>query len=615
MANKLFKTKLNEPSAEQLALPYYGLLPTDYIGLLKWKLYCRERALTDLEFREWFLQACAADVCFFAASLIWIHETRPIAGMELGKFPFMPDCDQADLLAWLAKYAGTSDMTCSKTRGIGLSYIVCILIKWLWLFHGESIEFAMVTKDLDSLDVKDRPSSLLGKLDLIFSELPAWMKVGDDGKTILNRTVTHHNFTNLRNGNVITGMAAGDDKLRSGRFYFVVLDEAAFFPSDVQRWIPSAQGATFSVLWLSTFDGTSNMFYRLSTNDDPNIDVVRLETFWEDNPRWAAGKYVSKNGIIEILDQTYKFPIDYTFSHDDPGLPRSPMVDAAFRRPGADKQRVKEEIYGLAVKDSRKLFSGKATLEIFDRCPIRHVWRGDYIDGQWCEDETGPVKLWVKPDCFTSMYAAGADPSLGSIMGAKAGFAVMDVKTGLYVLTARFEGLDAINFAQKCVAICKAICGPRSAGACQLAWESTGINFAFTGEVARLRYPSTYCEPGKDGRPGCHNQDKGEGWLLEMGRAITAKDAIIKCIDAINEFRAWEYDRKFDLIFACTEGHGDLGIACAITWRAGGKRRKAIIDQQKKEREKTANELKEYSQNQGKLTYSDRFGGSRRKRA
>ncbi len=613
MANRFLKTKLNTPSPEQIALPYYNLLPKDYIGLLKWKLYVRERALTDLEFRAWFLQCCAADIAFFAASLLWIHETRPIEGKKVGKFPFTPDCDQVDLLAWLAKYAGTIDITCSKTRGIGMSYIVLILTLWLWLFHGEKIEFALVTKDLDSLDAKDKPSTLLGKMDLLFDELPAWMKVDADGNKILNRTTTHHNFQNLKNGNTITGYAATDAKLRSGRFFLVILDEAAFFPADIQRWISSAHGVTFCIIWLSTFDGTSNMFYRLATDDDPKLNMVRMETWWDDNPRWAAGKYISRNGQIEILDKTYKFPPDYEFSHDDPGIPRSPMVDAAFRRPGADKQRVKEEIYGAAVKDSRKLFSSPRTLKVFEESPLRPVWIGDYKDGEWIEDSEGPIQLWTRPDTFTGVYVVGADPSLGSITGAKAGLAAMDIKTGLYVLMARFSGLDCIAFAQKSVQICRALAGPRGAGYAILAWESTGIGGAFTSEVKRLRYPAVYHEPGK-GTPGCHNPDKGEAWLLELGRAITEKDGIIKSSDCFDELRSWEYNRKFELVFTGMDGHGDLGQAAAITWRAGAQKRRAIIESRKKEQAAAGLEINRENEKRKKSTYSDRFGSPGKRR-
>lgn len=614
MANRFFRTKLNEPSKEQLDLPFYGLLPKDKIGLLKWKAYVRERCLTDLEFRDMIDQCCKQDCAFWAASFAWFHETRPGLQQDVGKFPVLLDCDQVDCLALLQKNAGKIDMAWFKTRGIGASYVVMLFILWCWKYIGQKIEFAAVTKDEDSLDSKDKPSTLLGKLDLLFEELPAWMQIGHDGKSILKRTTTDHLFKNLQNGNLITGFVATDAKLRSGRFYIVFLDEAAFFPADLQRWASSAEGTTFCVLWLSTFDGTSNMFYRIATNDDPKLDVIRIATWAEDNPRWAEGKYISKNGEIEILDKRYVYPIDYPFSHEEPGLWRSPMVDRAFRRPGSNKQQIREEIYGIAVQDSRKLFSSKRTLEIFAKSALRPVWRGDYVDGEWIEDwERGPIKTWVKPDAFIGVYAAGADPSLGSLTGAKAGFAVMDVKTGLFVLTARFEGLDAVNFAKKSEAICRAICGPRNAGMCVLAWESTGINFAYTNEIARVRYPSCYCEPGKEGRPGCHNQDKGEAWLLEIGRAITDLDAIIKDEDAFSDFKAWEYDRKFDLVFASQDGHGDLGIACAIAWRAGSKRRKAIQQIQKQEKEKHGRELLDYRTQKSKLTYSDRFHSGRKR--
>lgn len=613
MPNRHLITKLLDPSPEQLALPFYNLLPKDEVGLMLWRVYVRERALHDLEFRAAFLQMCAADVAFFAASVVWLHETRVIEGQALGKFPLLPDCDQVDLLSWLAKFAGSVDITCSKTRGIGLSYLICIILIWLWYFHGESLEFAVVTKDESSLDLKDRPSSLMGKLDLIYSELPSWMKVDENGNDILDRTVTKHKFQNTRNGNTIGGFVATDDKLRSGRYFIIVLDEAAFLPADVQRWVAAAHGSALSIIWISTFDGTSNMFYRIATDDDRLKDVVRMETWWDANPRWAAGKYVSVNGRIEILDPTYVFPKDYEFSHEDPGVPRSPMVDKAFNRPGADKQRVKEEIYGVAVKDSRKLFNkgviAKVQKSVESRKP---VWRGDYLNEEWVEDEEGPIELWVRPDSFTGVYVFGADPSLGTLTGAKAGLAAIDIKTGMFVLAARFSDLDAIAFAQKSVSLCKALAGPRGTGYARLAWETTGIGTAYSGEVARLRYPSLWYEPGKT-TPGCHNQDRGEAWLLELGRAITSEDCIIVSKDCLADLKAWEYDRKFDLIFASQDGHGDLGIATALAWRAARDKRRAVLQAAKADNNTQRNEILEHNAKMRRQPWSAKFDDNRRK--
>lgn len=590
-------------------MPFYSFLPKNKADLLSWRIYVRERALNDLDFRKDFLSMCAADIGFFAASLIWLHETRNIEGQALGRFPMYPDSDQVDVLAWLAESAGSIDITISKTRGIGLSYLICILLLWLWLFHGEQLEFAVVTKDETSLDLKDRPSSLMGKLDLLFSELPAWMKVDESGKPILERTVTKHKFQNSKNGNTIGGYVATDDKLRSGRYYIVVLDEAAFLPADVQRWIAAAHGTSNSIIWLSTFDGTSNMFYKISTDDSKNINIVRIETFWDANPRWAAGKYVSESGRITILDTTYTFH-DYDFSHDDPGLPRSPQVDAAFNRPGADKQRVKEEIYGLAVKDSRKLYS-RAVMDRVKETLRPSIWRGDILDGEWIEDDEGPIQLWTPPINLAGTYVVGADPSLGTASGASGGIAAIDIRTGSLVLTARFQELDQIGLAAKAVDICKMLVGPRGTGLARLIWESTGIGTAFTSEVARLRWPAVWYEAGKS-VPGSHNTDRGEAWLLELGRAIASEYVIIKSKDAYNDLTAWEYDRNFNLIFASSNGHGDLGIAVALAWRAARERRQAVMDSGKAKQDKFQSEILDYEAAQRKRPWSARFDEPRR---
>lgn len=94
--NETRQTKLNEPSKEQLAQPFYNFLPKgDPVAMLRWKIYVRKRCKEDLEFRKLIIQMCKADLCFFASTFGWVFEPRPPRHI-----PFTPWCDQADLISW-----------------------------------------------------------------------------------------------------------------------------------------------------------------------------------------------------------------------------------------------------------------------------------------------------------------------------------------------------------------------------------------------------------------------------------------------------------------------------------------------------------------------------------
>src|SRR5262245_37682026 len=66
--------------------PYYDLYPKDPAENLRWRIACRERALTDLRFRAALYQACMEDVLFFMAFAMWSFEPRAKIKIR----PFIP---------------------------------------------------------------------------------------------------------------------------------------------------------------------------------------------------------------------------------------------------------------------------------------------------------------------------------------------------------------------------------------------------------------------------------------------------------------------------------------------------------------------------------------------
>ena len=604
--NLKYDTVLATPSTEALELPFYPILPKDEASLLKLRIHILKRSLVDATFRDKIDDMCRRDVVFFATIFCWIHETRDDAFTKAaGKFPFLPWTDQVDLFAWLQKHAGKIDMTIEKTRGIGLSWIIMIFLLWKWKYHGEHLDYAVLSKDDKSLDLKDRPATLMGKLDLLFAHLPSWMQLGPDGKTVLNRTSTNHKFEHKLNNNAIIGFTATDDKLRSARTNMIVVDEAAFLPVDIQRWLAASQFVSSSRIFVSTHDGTASMFYRMTINEKARL--VRISTWWQANPARAAGMYIVKHGQVQVLDTTYKFPIDYPFCMDHQGLPRSPWVDGEFEKPEADQDKLMQEIYGTAAIDTKKLLQSDVLDIALSTCcpPIRICKLNEYDEFQ--EDYDGEWRFWTDELVpFTGMYYVGVDPALGVIGAALAGITVIDAKTGEVVVTAGLKNCTPVELAKKVTTLCKLLCGPRGAGYATVVYESTGIGVSFLTEMRRLRWPSIWMD-GK--KYGMANRDGGEKVLIEAGRAIKEGELIIRDRNIVDDLDHFEYNSREELVFTGVIGHGDIGQALALAWWGARTKRRAVLDIENPPKRETETLIEQESlfRRPKRKNWSDRF--------
>ena len=593
--NIKLETKYGEPSPEALALPFTPLLPTSEADLLRLRIYVRERCVHDFVFRDEICQMCEADLPFFVMMFGYMHETRGTED-QFGEFPALLDPDQVDILAAWQKYVGKEDVTNEKTRGVGFSYLACFLLMWLWKFNRFSIDMGVLSKDEFALDKRDKPGTFMGKLDLIFKRLPAWMqKTGKSvtvgkkvykNRSILSRSASNQNhlFKNLENGNTITGYVPTNDKLRSDRLFVLIADEGAFLPIEDQKWLASAHGTCPSVFWISTHQGTANLFYRMTHNEEARL--VRISAWWWNNRRWRRGMYRIDHGQVEILDKDYKFPLDYfeqPFIHKlethIQGRLRSPKVDRQFTRAGIDPQTVLEEVYGLSAVASRKLLrpSVPSMIRRTKRAPMAV---GRLHNGDWIDDVDGPVSLWFNPARPPQFCTFGVDPALTEATGAYFAAVAVDFKTGEQVLSYRTKDVSADDFPRIITDLARwaGKGGARPTIACES--QGPAGNIFLTG-AARCKYTALGGDPNKS-KVGYGNSDRGASWLVEWGRAIKDGDVIMRDERLADDADGYEFDDKWELIFANKDGHGDLAIAAALAWHEAKDRRLSYIKAQKK---------------------------------
>lgn len=565
--NETRTTILNQPSPEQLALPFYNLLPKDPIELLRWKIYAHERCLTDLEFRDAIMEACAQDVCFFASTFGFVFEPRPPRGI-----PWTLWCDQADVLAWMAEcYETHRDLGGEKSRGIGLSWDVALLAYWLWLFVPD-VKIALTTKDETTLDGPDS-NTLMGKIAYIHSKMPAWARTTATGKDSMHRTYDQHLMVNRVLGGTIQGFAPTNDKLRSLRFSIVIYDEFAYFPREAQETLNASVHTAPCRIFISTWHGHDNAFHQIMRAEKSTL--LRIQSYWYANAERWKGAYTTESGRLKILDSTYDYPVDYPFVLD--GMLRSPWVDFELRRAGSSKQSALEELYGLAAETGRKLLRAD-TIKIVESTVLPCHTEGE-LDYTGAESvfrpvHNGSIKLWAPlGNGRGGPFAAGCDLAHG--LGATPStLEVIDMSGGLQVAEFADNSIAPVDFAAFVVAFLRWLAGDKGDGHCFLDFEANGEQaISFGNELLRLGYGNIRERKLRrpvDGRAtylGTRNRDGGRAIIDELQRAILDSECTVRSHAVLAEMRVADKDDKGRPTFHGIENsHGDRLQGLAIAW-------------------------------------------------
>ncbi len=586
--NRHVELTWGEQTPEARALPFYHLLPKDYIGLLKWRIYVRERCLKDKQFRATIWYMCSKDIAFFAATFVIFHETRATRE-RIGRFAPVLDPDQIDILALFAAHGGLYHITVQKTRGVGLSFLCCVYMIWLWLFQPHALNYGMLSKELSSLDERGRPGTLMGKLDCIFNDLPHWVRIDRNGKTILRRVASSkHIFENLQNGNIITGYVPETEELRSDRLYVLIADEAAFLPIETQKFLAAVYGTCDSVVWISTHQGTANLFYQL-TNDEESPKLIRVSAWWWNNARCRRGLYKIVGGQIEIFDNDYYLNRPDYFTEYGAFLTklepiigdrwRSPWADDLFMKPKIEPQLVLEELYGISAIASRKLIRADVVRQMaaMSRPPMA---KGYIRNEEWVDDPEGDFWLWIAPSRPIGLCCIGVDPALTEHTGAYFAAAGFNFKTGEQVFSYRSRCVTADAFPGIIIDAAAWLAGGGMKP--EIAFESQGpAGTIFMHGAERLRYSALAREEGKT-KPGYGNTDGGIAILTEFGRAVREGECFPRDTRLLFDADGYEFDEEWKLVFAGRDGHGDLLIASAFSWHQAKKRRQAYLRSQKR---------------------------------
>jgi phage terminase large subunit len=266
--------------------PYYHLAPKDLTQNLAKRRWFLDRCKDDKAAQLDCWKMCARDPLFFANLFAWTYDPRLTP--KPTRVPFITWPFQDDALMQLLDAIGSYNLRVTKSRDMGVSWMVLLAFFWLWLFKpGQS--FLLGSRKEEYVEKRGDTKTLMWKLDFLYDALPPWMKP----RQLRNKL----SFHNLENGSTIDGESTNENFARGDRRTAIMLDE--FAAVENQRQVLAAvYDATNSAIAVSTHQGTATEFY--------NLPWPTLELHWSLHPRKAAGLYtVRDGGQVDLVDVEY----------------------------------------------------------------------------------------------------------------------------------------------------------------------------------------------------------------------------------------------------------------------------------------------------------------------
>ena len=581
------------------ACPYYNeWVPKNFKHQWTWRINLREAAKSDRSVQRALMKACSEDILLFFNFALWLVEPR-VGEERTGFIPFCTWSHQDPVIAALDHYTGTRHIIGDKSRAQGASWaeIGNLLHKFLFM---EYAILGMGSKNEESADSPDNPDSLGWKFDFLLKHLPAWMRPPGLKHGQNNRKLSDHTWKNVLRGNTLKAYAATAGIGRAGRFTTFFLDESAFFPPGKDsEAVSNLLNTTNGLVMLSTPNGMNNEHYDRVHSPGPWLSVV-LD--WRDNPQQSKGKYTTKDGKLQFLDEyhpqsTYDFILD--------GRIRSPWYDRKCLENKNNMLLVAQELDREYTGSKGRPFpkeSLEAALEIV-KAPLE-VGQLSYFDyeplnssgHQWMSGEGYRFDLWVPLDDEgrppVSIYTVGCDISagVGGDMSSYSAMVIFDSRTRVQIGEFTTNDMPPEQFAQYVLATCSWL--GRGGTSTYLNWEKNGPGVRFTNYVIESGYPNVYYQKGGDemrkyakrtDRPG-YTSTNTQQTLTPLIAALCSSTVTIRSKALVEECgfyvfnesgRDVEHPKSKTSRDGGSKGlsHGDRAIAAAVAIRALNERR------------------------------------------
>jgi len=275
-------------------------------NFLRHRLTLWQNAHNNPTLQATLLQRCQNDPVFWINTFCWTFDPRlpqPVLPFQL--YPFQEHAVQELVRA----IEHSHDMVIEKSRDMGASWLVMLVLQWFWLFHpGSNVHVGSRRAHEVDRGYTDPSATLFGKFRFNLAHLPYWMRPKGFQSNVHSRKLA---IENPVLGNWLTGESATGAFSRGGRYRCIVFDEFAFFPDADLAWTAASQ-ATQCRIAVSTPYGEHNQYAKLALGKCGDITKLRLH--WRAHPLKTEAWYTAQQARMTRDEVARELDICYQFS-------------------------------------------------------------------------------------------------------------------------------------------------------------------------------------------------------------------------------------------------------------------------------------------------------------
>jgi len=603
---------------------YHLRVPRDLNSNLRYRRRILEACRKDKGLREAAIEVCRRDFLFFVNVFVWqynplikgVQSVGPFVTWPFQERVFMGEPPEYRGVVWC--YENNQTAVIEKSRDMGASWMFVIFQVWLGLFH-DNFQLLNISRSAEAVDNASK-NSLFAKIRFIHEHIPDWLRGEvDDVK---------FNFSYVRTGSEITGVASTGVSGAGGRASVVFIDEYSVIKEDaaVRQNTANISDCRF---FNGTHQGVGTEFYNLTKTPE----IVQIQMHWTRHPRKNTHLYSfdtdlgivrywiydpDQDCLLETKQPVNPFPADYVFDRTGnpsggpcPGI-RSIWYDGKAKDIGTVRQVAME--LDINPTGSSSQFYDPIVVKSLMAKSTNPVWSGRLVFDEQrfipreLEEGSGPINLWINPGldgsgklCHVppSVYVIGGDVANGQCATPSC-LTFFDTARGVKVGKFMDNRTDPKQFARIAVSLCRLFCDAAGSPA-YLIWEANGPGITFGQEVVKeigfhriywkkkefeedereSQTPGWYSSPTT--RLDLHNQYL---FALKSGQFSNPdRSALEETLSYVHANGSVEHPRAKKNNDASAEGsnHGDQVVADAVTWYLARRYAKIATEEKKAE--------------------------------
>lgn len=246
---------------------------------------------------------CAEDIIFWINSFVYTYDPRKNPSI----IPFVLYGFQEQFIKDLCwRIDNQKDILIDKSRDMGITWCVLLVITWYWQFAGSGYDFLVGSRKESYIDVMGNMDTLMEKVRFIIKNEPRFLRPdGFDFKAHSN----YMRIINPKSNATITGEATNNNFSRGGRRRAIFFDEFAFWECDKAAWRSSSDSSNCRIV-VSTPQGFNNQFAELRHSGSIDTRTFHWKLHPEKDEKWyhneCARRNFDKIAIAQELDISYE---------------------------------------------------------------------------------------------------------------------------------------------------------------------------------------------------------------------------------------------------------------------------------------------------------------------